>query len=169
MELLTPDLGVVFWLTVVFLIVLFLLKKFAWGPILGALEAREKRIEEALRAAEAARQELRQLKAEQEKLIEQAKQREQEIIAEAKKIKETIIEEAKEEAREEAQKILKAAEQEAYVLKERALAEFKEYAVTLVISLTEAILKKELKDRQAHEEHIRRELSETTINVASRN
>jgi len=99
MELLTPDIGVVFWLAVIFLVVFFLLKKYAWGPILSALEAREKRIEEALRAAEAARNELRTLKQEQEKLLEQAKRQEQEIIAEAKKIKETIIEEAKEEAR----------------------------------------------------------------------
>lgn len=169
MELLTPDIGVVFWLAVVFLIVSFLLKKYAWGPILSALDAREKRIEEALRAAEAAREELRSLKQEQERLLEQAKQREQEIIAEAKKIKETIIEEAKEKARLTAQKIIAEAEQEAYLIKEKALSEFREYATSLVISLTETILRKELQDKKDHEKYIQRLLSETTIHVAGRN
>ncbi len=169
MELLTPHLGTAFWLTVVFLIVYFILKKYAWGPILEALEARERRIEEALQAAEAAKEELRRLKREQARLVEEAKRKEAEILREAERIKELMLEEAREEARKAAEKILEEARREAELLREKALVEVKLQAVDIVLQLAEKVLRRELKDRKAHEEYIQTLIKEMDFHVAGRN
>ena len=109
MALINPGLGLVVWMTLAFLVVLFILKKYAWIPIMKALKEREGSIEESLRAAEKARDEMKDLKLDNEKLLREAKDERDAILREARKIKENIINEAKEKANTEAGIIVESA------------------------------------------------------------
>src|ERR1700710_1519155 len=105
MELVTPEIGLVFWTTISFLILLFILGKFAWKPILGAINERENFIEDALQKAEAAKDEMSRLTNENEALLKQARAERDTILHEAKKVKDQIISEAKEAAHTEGTQI----------------------------------------------------------------
>ena len=96
MELVTPNLGTIFWMVIIFGVVAFVLKKFAWKPILNALYEREESIENALNAAEKARQEMANLKAGNEQLLAEARREKENILREAMNLKDGIISEAKE-------------------------------------------------------------------------
>ena len=106
MSLINPGFGLVIWMTIALLIVLFILKKFAWKPIMEALKEREDSIDSSLRAAERAHEEMKNLKLDNEELLKEAKDERDGILREARKIKEDIIEEAKGQATEEANNIV---------------------------------------------------------------
>lgn len=108
MSLINPGFGLVIWMTIAMLVVLFVLKKFAWKPIMQALKEREDSIESSLRAAEKAHEEMKDLKLDNEALLKEAKNERDAILREARKIKETIIEEAKGKASEEANNIVES-------------------------------------------------------------
>ena len=95
MELVNPGLGLIFWMSLAFLAILFILKKYAWSPILTALKERESSIDEALHAADKARDEMKQLKFSNEQLMKEAKNERDAILTEARKIKDSIIEESR--------------------------------------------------------------------------
>ena len=99
MELVTPEIGLLFWMTISFLTLMFLLKKFAWKPILGALKEREDSIEDALKQAKKAKKEMEKLHASNENLLEEAKAERNEMIKEARELKDGIVAEAKEKAK----------------------------------------------------------------------
>ena len=101
MELVNPGLGLIFWMTVAFLAILFLLKKYAWIPILSSLKERELKIDAAIHSADKAREEMKQLKFSNEQLLKEAKNERDVILLEARKLKDAIIEESKVKAQEE--------------------------------------------------------------------
>ena len=102
MGLVTPDIGTIFWMLLMFIILLVILKKFAWKPILNALDNREKSIEDSLRSADRAREEMEQLKADNEKIMAEARLERDNMLKETKQTSEKILSQAREKASEEA-------------------------------------------------------------------
>ena len=103
------SIGLFFWQTVIFVILIFLLKKYAWGPILKAVNDREQGIKDALQSAELAKEEMESLKSDNEKIMKQARVERDSLLKEARDIKNSIVTQAKEEAKSEAQKIIESA------------------------------------------------------------
>ena len=149
MELLTPSIGNIFWTTVVFLILVVLLSKFACGPILSAVRTRENNIQDALNQAKLAKKEMEQLKADNEKIIREAKVERDAILKEAREIKERIVEEAKVAAQTEGDKMLEAARQSIAAEKNAAMADIKNQIGALSVQIAETILKQKLESTDA--------------------
>ncbi|WP_461451128.1 F0F1 ATP synthase subunit B [Mucilaginibacter sp.] len=146
MELVTPELGLVFWTTLSFLILLFLLGKFAWKPILGAINEREVNIENALMKAEAAKEEMARLTSENESLLRDARAERDIILQEARKLKDRIVGEAKETAQQEGAKMIENARIEINMQKALAIADVKNQVATLSIEIAEKVLRKQFED-----------------------
>lgn len=144
MGLVTPNPGTIFWMLIIFGIVLFILRKFAWKPILNALSEREESIATALNSAESARKEVEGLKADNDKIIAEAKKEKDIILKEAKEMKEQIVAEAKNQASLEAQKSIEQARQQIQSEKNAAIGEIKKQIAELSISIAEKVIKKEL-------------------------
>lgn len=144
MELVTPGLGLLFWMTLAFGILFFILKKFAWKPILTMISEREKSIEDALNAAEKAKKEMRELNAINEKLLNDAKIERDNMLKEAREVKEQLIKEAKDKAKNESEKLLVAAREAIVNEKNAAITEVKNQVASLSIEIAEKILKGEL-------------------------
>ncbi|MCS6969007.1 MAG: F0F1 ATP synthase subunit B [Cytophagales bacterium] len=164
MELVTPSVGLIFWTTLFFLIVLFLLKKYAWKVILDSVDQRNKSIEEALQAAERARQEVRQLQARSEELLQEARAEREKILREARATANRLIAEAQEKATAEAEQLIKQAQETIRNEKSAALTELKNQVATLSLELTEKILRHQLSNRQAHEELIKQYMNDLKVN-----
>ncbi len=164
MELITPGLGLIFWMTLVFLALLFLLKKFAWIPILKALKDREDAITDALTSAVKAQEEMKQLKFSNEQLLAEAKNERDGILNEARKIKEKIIEEARVKASEEASNITASALENIRNEKMAALTELKNEVGQLSLEIATKILQRELSDPKKQEEYARQLLNEIKLN-----
>ncbi len=148
MELVTPSIGLVFWTTLCFGILLFLLGKFAWKPILASISEREKSIEGALLQAEAAKEEMARLTNENELLLKQARAERDQILKEAKQIKDNIINEAKESAQAEGTKIIERARIEIDNQKAIAMADVKNQVATLSLEIAEKVLRKQFEDQK---------------------
>lgn len=142
--LVTPDLGLIFWTTIVFCILLFLLAKFAWKPILSAINQREKSIEEALNKAEDAKLEMANLISANEDLLKEARAERDEMLKEARALKDKIIAEAKTKASEDAERIVASARESIQHEKMAAVTELKNQVAVLSIEIAEKILKQEL-------------------------
>ncbi len=152
MGFVTPDYGTIFWMVIIFGIVLYVLKKFAWKPILNALKDREESISEALSSADKARKEVEGLKAGNEKIIAEARKEKDVILKEAKAVKDKILAEAKEQAIKEGQKIIESARQQIEAEKKAAVSEMKLQVTELSVLVAEKIIQKELKDKNVQEE-----------------
>lgn len=144
MGLVMPDIGLVIWMSITFLIVLFLLKKFAWGPILKMIHEREASIEEALKSAERAKLEMQALQADNERIIAEARQERDRMMKEARDMKDAIVGEAKSKAKEEADKMLAIARETIHNEKMAAITDLKNQVAQLSIDVAEKILKREL-------------------------
>jgi F-type H+-transporting ATPase subunit b len=144
MDLLTPELGLFFWTLIAFLCVLFILGKYAWGPILKSLGDREKGIAESIATAEKVKSEMSQLKSDNEKLLAEAREQRTQMLKEAKEAKDKMIAEAKEQAKTEANKILAEAQAQIQQQKMAALTEVKNEIGKLAIDVAEKILRQEL-------------------------
>jgi F-type H+-transporting ATPase subunit b len=144
MKLVTPDIGLLFWMIVSFGIVLFLLRKFAWKPILASLKSREESISEALNTAKKAKEEMAMLKADNEKLLQQARAERDAMLKEARDTKDAIIAESKSKAQAEANKILASARETINTEKNAAITELKNQVATMSIDIAEKILRQEL-------------------------
>ncbi|MDT8412724.1 MAG: F0F1 ATP synthase subunit B [Vicingaceae bacterium] len=142
--LVTPDLGLIVWTTIVFCILLFLLAKFAWKPILNAVKQREQSIEEALNKAEDAKKEMAQLQSANEDLLKEARAERDEMLKEARTLKDKIIAEAKAKAGEDADRIIASARESIQHEKMAAVTELKNQVAVLSIEIAEKILKQEL-------------------------
>jgi F-type H+-transporting ATPase subunit b len=151
MDLLIPHSGTVIWMLIAFLTIFFLLKKFAWKPILSALKQREDSIENALQAANEAKEEMAKLQVKSEKILSEAKFERDKIIKEAQQLKDTIINDAKQHAGIEGDKIISAAKAAIKSEKEAAINEIKEQAVVLSISIAEKILQERLSGDEAEQ------------------
>ena len=146
--LLSVSYGTVFWATVAFLVVAFLLKKMAWGPILKSLEERSEGIENALNEAERARQEMSKLQAGNEQLLREARDERDRILAEAKALKDSIVGEARAKATEESTRIIEAARMEIDNQKKAAITELKNQVATLSVDIAEKLTREKLSDSE---------------------
>lgn len=161
MELVTPAIGLIFWTTVVFTLLVLLLKKFAWKPILSAVDERNKSIKDSLAQAEKARSEMSELTANNEKIITQAKVDRDIILKEARDIKNEIISEAKDKANKEAEKLVSTAKEQILNEKMKAITELKNHVADLSIEMAEKILKSELSDVAKQKELVTKALKES--------
>ena len=159
MELLTPNWGLVFWMLITFSLLLMVLRRYAWRPILGAIKQRENKIEEALHLAEHTRAEMEQLKFDNKVLFEQAKEERMAILREARTLKESIIDEARVRASEEADRIIVAARESIHFEKLAAVTELKNELAKMSVDIAEKVLAQELTDPAKHRALIEREMA----------
>lgn len=142
--------GLFFWQILIFVGLVLLLRKYAWKPILGAVNQREEGIKNALASAEEARREMENLQASNEKLLQEARNERDVMMKEAREIKTKMIADAKEEAQEEANKMIAQAQAAIESEKKAAMAELKSHVAELSVQIAEKVVKKELagKDQQ---------------------
>ncbi len=164
MDLLLPHLGLIVWTVLAFLIVLFILKKFAWKPILKGLNDRETTIAESIASAERVKQEMAQLKNENEALLAAAREERATMIKEAKATKDKMIADAKEEAKVQAAKIISDANASINHQKMAAITEIKNQVGKLVVEVSEKVLRRELADKNSQEKFISDLASEIKLN-----
>ena len=164
MKLVQPEIGLIFWMCVTFLIVLFLLRKFAWKPILKMIGEREDSITSSLVAAQKAREELANLKATSEEVMKAAHAEKDALLREARDIKDKIIVEAKNTAQEEGRKIINQAKESITSEKNAALRQLKEQVVSMAIDASSIILKHQLTDPKQQEALIEAYLNEVKAN-----
>jgi F-type H+-transporting ATPase subunit b len=158
------SLGLFVWQSLAFVILLFLLKKFAWKPILDAVDEREQGIKTALESAEKAKMEMENLQADNEKLLKEARLERDAMLKEARDLKNKMIEDAKDEARSEATKLMQQAQLAIVTEKESAIAELKAQVALLSIEIAEKVLKSELSDDQKQEALVESLLKDAKIN-----
>jgi F-type H+-transporting ATPase subunit b len=163
MDLVTPELGLVFWTTLSFLILLFLLRKFAWKPILGAINDRERSIEDSLAKADAAKFEMERLSEEIEASLKQARIERDDILSEARKVKEKIIAESKDAAQAEGARMIEKARIEINNLKAIAMADVKNQVASLSLEIAEKVLRKQFEDSKKQDELVTELLKEVKI------
>ena len=155
MDLITPALGLIFWQTIIFLVVLFVLGKFAWKPILGALKTREESIDEALKSAVKAKEEMANLKADNEKLLAEAKQERDNMLKDAAKMGEDLKDQAKVDARLIGDKMIEEARASIENEKNDAIRQIKDQVAELSLQITEKLLKKNLSDDKSQQELVK--------------
>jgi F-type H+-transporting ATPase subunit b len=164
MNLLTPEFGLLIWTLLAFLVVFFILGKYAWPPIVKALKQREQGIADALATAEKVKAEMAQLKNENEALLAKAREERAQLLKEARETKDKIISEAKEQSKIEANKIIAEAQTAINTQKMAALTDVKNQVGKLVIEVTEKVLKRELGNKDAQEAHIKGLIDEVKLN-----
>ena len=164
MGLVSPNPGTIFWMVIIFGIVLFILRKFAWKPILNALKDREESITNALNSADLARKEVEGLKADNEKIIAEARREKNIILKEAKDFKEKIIAEAKEKASAEAQKSIEQARQQIQSEKTAAINDIKKQVAELSVMIAEKVIKKELGNKGEQEKMVEGLIDDIKLN-----
>jgi F-type H+-transporting ATPase subunit b len=160
MELITPGLGLIFWMTLAFLLLVYILGKFAWKPILQMLKDRETSIHEALNAANQAREEMKQLQFSNERLLQEAKNERDALLNEARKVREKMMEDTRIKAGEEAARIVDAARISIQNEKMAAMTELKNQMAESSLNLAKFILKRELADPKKQEEYVQQLLKE---------
>ncbi len=156
--------GLFFWQMILFVLLLLLLKKFAWGPILSALNDREEGIKNALDSAEKAKLEMQNLQADNQKLLQEARTEREAMIKEAREIKEKMISDAKEEAKTEADKMITNAQAAIESEKKSAIAEIKNQVASLSIDIAEKVVKSELADKDKQLKLVESMLNDATLN-----
>lgn len=164
MKLLTPEIGLLVWTLLAFLIVFFILAKFAWPAIVKGLRERENSITESLATAERVKAEMAQLQSENEALLAKAREERSQLLKEARETKDRIINEAKEQAKTEANKIVTEAQIAINAQKMAALTEVKNQVGKLVIEVSEKVLRRELGNKDAQEAHIKGLVYEVKLN-----
>ena len=164
MDLVTPGIGMIFWSTLFFLILLFILGKFAWPAILTAVKARNESIRNALDAADKAKVEMAKLQADNKKILAEAKAERDAMLKEAKVIKDSLIAEAKEKASEEAKKLVQNAREAIQAEKDAAVSDMKAQMVTLSVDIAEKILRIKLEDSEAQKDLVKKLVNEADLN-----
>ena len=164
MELVTPAIGLIFWTAVVFILLVILLKKFAWKPILTAVDKRNESIENALKAAEKAKEDIENLTADNERILNEAKLERDALLKEAREIKDKVITEAKDKAKIEAEIILVSAKEQITNEKMAAITELKNQVAELSIEIAEKIIKSELQDLNKQKELVTSAISDKDLN-----
>jgi F-type H+-transporting ATPase subunit b len=143
-SLIEPGLGLIVWTTIVFILLLVILAKFAWKPILTAIKTREQGITDALASADRALNEVRELKSNNERLLAEGRAERDNLLKEAREMKESIINEAKSKATKDAERIMQTAREQIINEKNAAITDLKNQVATLSIDIAEKILKSEL-------------------------
>ena len=153
MDLLTPELGLFVWTLVAFLAVFFILRKFAWKPILNALSERETGIADSIASAERLKKEMSQMQAENEKIMADAREKRSQILKEAKEEYERIIGRTKEDTKAIADKMMADAQQQIHQQKMAALTEVKNEIGKLAVEVAEKVLRKQLATTAAQNDY----------------
>jgi len=164
MDLLTPEFGLFFWTLIAFLAVFFILRRFAWKPILETLGEREKGIAESISAAERMKIEMSQMQNENEKMMMQAREERSAMMKEAKEMKDRIVNEAKDQAKAEANKIIIDAQQQIQQQKMAALTEVKNEIGNLAVEVAEKILRKQLANPEDQSSYVNMLSEEIKLN-----
>ncbi len=146
------SIGLFFWQTIIFILLIFLLKKFAWKPILDAVNEREEGIKNALLSAEKAKEEMASLQSDNEETLKKARSERDSLLKEAREIKQQLIDEAKNEAKNEAKKIISQAQETIQNEKNAAIVDLKNQVASLSIDIAEKVLKEKLSDDQSANE-----------------
>lgn len=163
-SLITPGIGLIFWTTVVFLLLLVLLGKYAWKPILNAIKTREEGITKALASAESALNDMRELKSNNEKILADARNERDALIKEAREAKDAIINEAKAKAQKDADRILASAREQIVNEKNAAVTELKNQVATLSIEIAEKILRSELSSDEKQKALVNNLMKDVNLN-----
>ena len=150
MELITPEFGLIFWTFLSFIILLVTLRMVAWKPMLGAVNGREQSIKEALASAEAAKREMQNLTADNERILQEARAERESMMKEARELKTKMIADAKDEAKQAADKMIENAQIAIETEKKAAISELKAQVANLSLDIAEKVVKAELsnKDKQ---------------------
>lgn len=164
MELVLPGLGLTFWMVLVFGILVFLLKKFAWKPILTALSERENSIEVALKSAEQAREQMSKLQSDNELLYKQAREERDQILKEAREMKDNIISEAKKSAEDEGKRMIQKASDEINKQKASAIAELKGQVASLSVNIAEKLINNQLSNSEEQQAIIAKQVNNLNNN-----
>ena len=163
MQLTSPE-SLIFWTTIIFIVFFILLAKFAWKPILGAVKSREESINNALASAEAARLEMQNLTADNERILREARAERDSMLKEAREMKEQIIADSKNEAQEQGQKMIEQAKVAIESEKNAAMAELKLQVSTLSLSIAEKLLKDELSNKESQTKLVEKMLGDVKLN-----
>ena len=163
MQLTSPE-SLIFWTTIIFIVFFILLAKFAWKPILGAVKSREESINNALASAEAARLEMQNLTADNERILKEARAERDAMLKEAREMKEKMIADSKNEAQEQGQKLIAQAKLAIENEKNAAMAELKLQVSTLSLSIAEKLLKEELSSKESQTKLVEKMLDDVKLN-----
>jgi F-type H+-transporting ATPase subunit b len=155
MDLLTPSFGLIIWTLLAFVLVFLILRKFAWGPILSALNEREKTIADSLATAERVKTEMAMMKSENEALLAKAREERSAMLKEAKETRDRIVNEAKDQAKQEAAKILADANAALQNQKMAVLTDVKNQIGNMVIDISEKVIRRSLDSKGEQENYIR--------------
>ncbi|MCB0383034.1 MAG: F0F1 ATP synthase subunit B [Psychroserpens sp.] len=158
------SLGLFFWQTLLFVLLLLLLKKYAWKPMLNAVNDREEGIKNALDSAEKAKREMENLQADNQKLLKEARAEREAMLKEARDIKNKMIEDAKDQAKEEAGKLVAQAQASIETEKKAAIAELKAQVANLSIEIAEKVVREELSNKDKQIKLVESMLGEATLN-----
>lgn len=158
------EFGLFFWQILIFVGLILLLKKFAWKPILDAVNDREQGIKDALLSAENARQEMQNLQADNQRILNEARAERDEMLKEAREMKEQIIADSKNEAQAQGQKMIEQAKEAIESEKNAAMAELKSQVSTLSLSIAEKLLKEELSDKETQTKLVEKMLGDVKLN-----
>jgi len=169
MQLLTPGLGLIVWTLLAFLVVFFILKKFAWPSILNGLRKREETIAESLSTAERIKAEMAQMKSENEALLAQAREERAGMLKDARLAADKMISDAKDKAKVEYDRIITDAQSAIDQQKNAAIVDVKNMIGKMVIEVTEKVIRKELVTTKDHEDYIKRLASDITAADIARN
>lgn len=164
MELLNPSVGLTVWMTIAFVLLMLLLKKFAWKPILSMIKTREESISNALNAAKEAEAKLVALQADNEKLLAEARKERDEMLKTARETKDRIVAAAESEAKAKADKIAQEANEAIQLEKQKALTELRNEVANLSIQVAETILKKELSSEEKQKELVNKLVGDISFN-----
>ena len=164
MDLLLPHLGLIVWTILAFLVVLFILRKYAWGAILKGLNDREANIADSIATAEKVRKEMSELKSENEALLVAAREERAMMLKEAKEIKDKMINDAKDEAKVQATKIITEAQASIQNQKMAALTDIKNVVGNMVIEISEKVLRRELANKADQETYVKQLADDIKLN-----
>lgn len=164
MELVTPSIGLIFWTTLVFLILMFILTRYAWKPMLSAVKDRERSIIEALQAAELAKEEMKKLSNENEKLLQEARMERDKIVKDALQAAAKLRQDAADSASTEAAKIVETARKAIETEKEAAKTELLNMVASLSLEVAEKVLRKQLQSDKVSQELIDQYIKEVKFN-----
>ncbi len=164
MDLVTPGIGLIFWTTFIFFLLLIVLRVFAWKPILNAVKNREASIKSALDSAENAKEEMKKLQAKNEEIIQNARVERDALMKEAREVKDKIINEAKEKAQQEAAKLIESARLNIRNEKTAAIAAIKDQVANLSVEIAEKILREKLSQSKEQDKLISRLIDDVNIN-----
>ncbi len=164
MSLITPDFGLFFWMTLVFLVVLFILWKYGFPVIVKMVDERKAFIDESLKKAHEANERLANIQKEGESILQEAREKQAQILKEAAETRDAIVEKAQDKARSEGARLLDEAKAAIEQEKKAAIADIRQQVVTLSVEIAEKVLKQNLKDDKSQMDLIDRMLDEVSAN-----